>query len=142
MGTKLSRSDFRRQYSAVYQGLFVFYAAKRIPKEQPSINLGYELSMRLLNVPAERRCFETESYLRAIVGEYQAVTLTHIEILFTPSLKQDAIGALLALCRNRKICICWPGDISGNMLIYAEPSSPEYYEVDYTKFVDTYVITE
>ena len=142
MGTRLSRSDFRRQYPAVYQGLFVFYVAKRIPKEQPTINLGYELSMRLLNVPAERRCFETETCLRTIVDEYRTVTLTHIEVLFTPSLKQDTIGALLALCRNRKVCICWPGCISGNTLTYAEPSSPEYYEVDYTKFVDTYVITE
>ena len=84
MGTKLSRSDFRRQYPAVYQGLFVFYVAKRIPKEQPTINLGYELSMRLLNVPAERRCFETETCLRTIVDEYRTVTLTHIEVLFTP----------------------------------------------------------
>lgn len=33
-------------------------------------NLGYELSMRLLNVPAERRCFETETCLRTIVDEY------------------------------------------------------------------------
>ena len=142
MGTKLSRSDFRRQYPAVYQGLFVFSDAKRLPKDQPSINLGYELSKRLKDIEAERRQFEIDACLRSIVSEHKAVTLTHIEILFTPSLKQDAIGAILTLCRNRKICLCWPGHIRDGMFIYADPSSPEYYEADYTRFIDTYVITE
>ena len=54
MGTKLSRSDFRRQYPAVYQGLFVFSDAKRLPKDQPVINLGYVLSERLMGIPADR----------------------------------------------------------------------------------------
>lgn len=142
MGTKLSRSDFRRQYPAAYQGLFVFYNAKRIPKDQPTLSLGYELSKHLLDTPIDRYCIEAESNLCAIVADYKAVTLTRIEILFMPALRQDAIGALLALCRNRKICICWPGTINGNMLTYADPSSPEYYEVDYSRFVDTYVITD
>lgn len=142
MGAKIGRSDFRRQYPAVYQGLFVFSGAKRLPKDQPIINLGYELSERLMGIPSDRRCFEIDNCLRSIVETYIEVTLSHIEILFTPSLKLDAIGVLLSLCRNRKICLCWPGRISGDKLIYAEPSCPEYYEADYTKFIDTYVITE
>ena len=142
MGAKIRRSDFRRQYPAVYQGLFVFSDAKRLPKDQPIINLGYELSECLMGIVAERRCFEIDSCLRSIVEAHTAVTLSHIEILFTPSLNLDAIGVLLSLCRNRKICLSWPGLISGDTLTYAEPSSPEYYEADYTRFIDTYVITE
>ena len=142
MGAKIRRSDFRRQYPAVYQGLFVFSDAKRLPKDQPVINLGYVLRERLMGIPADRRCFEIDNCLRSIVETYTAVSLSHIEILFTPSLKLDAIGVLLSLCRNRKICLSWPGRISGNTLTYAEPSSPEYYEADYTRFIDTYVITE
>lgn len=142
MGVKIRRSDFRRQYPTAYQGLFVFSDAKRLPKDHPVLNLGYELSERLMVIPAEKRCFEIDACLRNIVENYAAVTLSHIEILFTPSLRQDAVGALLALCRNRKICLSWPGRIAGETLTYAEPSSPEYYEADYTRFIDTYVITE
>ena len=97
MGAKIRRSDFRRQYPAVYQGLFVFSDAKRLPKDQPIINLGYELSKRLMEIPPERRCFEIDACLRDIVEPYKAATLSNIEILFTPSLKADAIGALLGL---------------------------------------------
>lgn len=142
MGAKIHRSDFRRQYLAVYQGLFVFTDAKRLPKNQPVINLGYELSDRLMRIAADDRRFEIDKCLRSIVEAHPTVTLTNIEILFTPSLKIDAIGALLSLCRNRKICFCWPGYIHGEMLTYAEPSSPEYYETDYARFVDTYIIEE
>ena len=70
MGAKIGRSDFRRQYPAVYQGLFVFSDAKRLPKDQPIINLGYELSERLMGIPADRRCFEIDSCLRNIVEAY------------------------------------------------------------------------
>ena len=108
MGAKIGRSDFRRQYPAVYQGLFVFSGAKRLPKDQPIINLGYELSERLMGIPSDRRCFEIDNCLRSIVETYIEVTLSHIEILFTPSLKLDAIGVLLSLCRNRKIRLLWP----------------------------------
>lgn len=142
MGTKIRRSDFRQQYPAVYQGLFVFSDRKRLPKDQPNINLGYELGKRLVEVEPGRRCFEIDMCLRNIIEPHKAVSVSNIEILFTPSLKQDAIGALVSLCRNRKICLYWPGRICGELLTYADPSSPEYYEVDYTRFVDTYIVTE
>ena len=142
MGVKISRIDFRRQYLAVYQGLFVFSNAKHMPKNQPEVNLGYELSRRLLEINVQQRIFGLADCLRAIVAAYNAVSITHIEILFTPSLKQDVVGALLALCRNRKVCVCWPGHIGDRMLTYADPSCPEYYETDYAGLVDTYVITE
>ena len=142
MGTKIRRSDFRRQYPAVYQGLFVFSDRKRLPKDQPIINLGYELAKRLVDVETDRRCFEIDTCLRSIVETHKAVSVSNIEILFTPSLKQDAVGALVSLCRNRKICLFWPGRISDGVFTYADPSCPEYYEADYTRFIDTYIVTE
>lgn len=81
MGVKISRIDFRRQYLAVYQGLFVFSNAKHMPKNQPEVNLGYELSRRLLEINVQQRIFGLADCLRAIVAAYNAVTITHIEIL-------------------------------------------------------------
>jgi hypothetical protein len=67
---------------------------------------------------------------------------THVEILFTPSLEQDPVGLLLALCRNRKICIAWPGTMLDGKLFYATPDSPEYYECDPRALQDTYIIID
>ena len=142
MGTKISRSDFRRQYPAVYQGLFVFGNMKRMPKDVPAINIGKELSAYLLDIPPDSRITATSDFLKRIVEPYKAISFTNAEILFTPSLQQDPVRALLALCRNRKICLLWPGRISETSLTYADPSYPEYYEIDYTDCIDTYVIVD
>ena len=77
-----------------------------------------------------------------IVASYTAVTLTHPEILFSPGFHLDVIGALLALCRNRKMCIAWPGTMLEGKLFYATPNSPEYYECDLRALQDTYIIID
>lgn len=142
MGTKISRSDFRRQYPTVYQGLFVFGNIKRLPKDTPVINIGKELSEYLLDISLDARSEVVSDFLQHIVEPHKVVSFIHAEILFTPSLRIDPIRTLLVLCRNKKICLFWPGRISGESLTYADPSSPEYYEVDYTDCIDTYVIAD
>ena len=55
MGTKLQRRDFRAQYANSTQGLFIFQNSKLIPKDQPCINIGQELSAALSKVPLDER---------------------------------------------------------------------------------------
>lgn len=55
MGTKLQRRDFRAQYANSTQSLFIFQNSKLIPKDQPCINIGQELSAALSKVPLDER---------------------------------------------------------------------------------------
>jgi hypothetical protein len=142
MGTKLSRRDFLRLYSSVAQGLFIFQNPKRMPKDQPTINVGLLLSDKLCSTPTDRRGLHLPSLLLAIVSAHAAATLTNYELLFSPSLHQDVVGTLLSVSRNRKLCIAWVGRIDGERLIYADENNPEHYDQDYTHYVDTYIIIE
>ena len=80
--------------------------------------------------------------LENAVASYTAATLTHPEILFSPCFHMDVVRALLALCRNRKICVAWPGTMLDGKLFYATPDSPEYYECDPRTLQDTYIIID
>ena len=142
MGTRISRLEFRRMFAAIHQGLFIFESERRIPKELPVIHLGQRVSDRLCAMNADERRFQIDSVLREIIAADAAVHLTHIEVLFAPTLGINALGALLALCRNKKICLAWPGKVEDGRLIYGEPSQPDYYIADYSNMIDTYIITE
>ena len=142
MGIRLQRRDFRAQYGNCTQGLFIFQNPKRIPKDQPTINIGQELSAALTRISPDDRSLRASVCLTDIASKYPAATLEHIEVLFTPSLRLDALNAILATCRNRKLCVTWPGIIQGNNLTYATPDSPEYYQADIARYTDTYLITD
>lgn len=142
MGVKLQRRDFRIQYGNCSQGLFIFQNPKRIPKDQPCINIGQALSTALSKIQMEERSIRASIYMADIVNSYKAATLEHIEVLFTPSLHLDAIETIRTACRNRKICVAWPGSIQENTMTYATPDSPEYYQADIARYTDTYIITD
>ena len=141
MGTAIKRNDFKNQYPHISQGLFIFEKEKHIPKDQESLNIGEKLSRVLMDIEPDKRKTRAPDFLRDILEEYKAVNIEHIEILFTPSLDMDPVATILAYCRNKKICVVWPGKIQGERLIYSEPGSLEYYETNYKGFIDTYVIT-
>jgi len=138
----LNRLEFKLRYPAVRQGLFVVASEKRLPKGQNVIDIGRILSVALVEIPERERYDVVAPLLATTVSCHNAVTMTHIEILFTPELHLDVVGALLSLCRNRKICIVWPGAMEGGKLYYATPEDPEYYECDPRPLQDTYIITE
>lgn len=142
MATQLKRLEFKQRYPSMQQGLFVVLSAKRLPKDQAEVNLGRAVSVALAEIPAEDRPAMVPHALGDTVAPYSAVTLTHPEILFLPSFHLDVIGALLALCRNRKMCIAWPGTLLDGKLFYATPDSPEYYECDPRALQDTYIIID
>ena len=142
MATSIKRIEFKKNYPEYSQGLFIVQEEKRLPRGQDEINVGQRLSEELLTIPREERKANVLSLLSAMVAPYMVVTLSHIDILFTPYLQLDVLGTLVSLCRNRKICIAWPGGIYWNKVHYAEPNEPEYYEGDLNRFQDTYVIDE
>jgi len=141
VGTRIKRTDFKRQYALTKQGLFIFEKEKHIPKEQQVLNVGQELSKLLLDSGQNNLRDIAPEMIRKLLEPYREVTLSHIEILFSPSLALDPVAVLLTLCRNRKISFGWPGRIQGEKLFYEEPASPEYYEMNYRGFIDTYIIT-
>ena len=142
MATQLKRLEFKQRYPAIQQGLFIVLSAKRLPKDQAEVNLGRVVSAALTEIPAEDRPAMLPQTLGNAVASCNAVTLTHPEILFSPSFHLDVVGTLLALCRNRKVCIFWPGTILDGKLFYATPDSPEYYECDPRSLQDTYIIID
>ena len=127
-------------YDAYRQGLFIVRDEQRLPKEQKEINAGKDLSELLMKFPVEERRQRVLSLLEAMVSDYRTVTLLRIEILFTPYLELDVLGVLSTLCRNRKICIVWPGRIENGKAYYAEPGVPEYCERDLSRYQETYII--
>lgn len=142
MATRLQRREFRKQYAACRQGLFILANEKLLPKDQPELNIGQTLSEALCGIAHAQRKYHVQQLLQQTMDKCGDVTVTHIEILFTPSLEQDAAGLLLSHCRNKKICVVWPGSICDDRLTYAAPESPEYYEAETARFVDTYIITD
>lgn len=130
MATQLKRIEFKQRYPAFHQGLFIVLNSKRLPKDQAEVNIGRVVSTALAEIPAEDRPAMVSQVLGDTVASYTAVTLTHPEILFSPDFHLDVIGTLLTLCRNRKMCITWPGTMLDGKLFYATPDSPEYYECD------------
>ena len=142
MAASMKRLEFKQRYVEYVQGLFILPNEKRFPKEQPVVNLGKELSERLMPIPKEGRPNAVTNLLDDIIQPYRSVSLTHLEVLFTDYLKLDVLRSLLSLCRNRKICIVWPGNTISGRFIYATPERPEYYECDPANLQDTYIITE
>ena len=142
MATVLKRLEFKQRYPDFRQGLFIVSEEKRLPKAQDVLNLGRALSDELCRLPREDRPAVVAQTVSRLVSPFPAVTLTHLEILFTPGFDLDVVGLLLSQCRNRKICIAWPGTVMDGRLFYASPDRPEYYECDPQSLQDTYMILD
>lgn len=142
MATTLNRMTFKSSYKSYQQGLFILLSEKRLPKDQPTVNIGVELSEKMLSIPLSERTDIVPKILTDIVVSHKAVSLVHLDVLFTEYFNLDVVRALLSLCRNRKICIHWPGRIIDGRLVYATPDRLEYYECDPQSLQDTYIIQE
>jgi hypothetical protein len=98
------------------------------------INLGVELSRRLLDQTERQRIIQLPALLEEIASEEKAelLILDNTEILFNPALKQDPLRLLLGISRNRTVLASWLGQIVDGHLIYAEAGHPEFrrYSMD------------
>ena len=142
MGIIMSRMDYKQNYAKYHQGLFVVLNPKRLPKDQPEINVGKAVSAALCDIPKEQRKLRVSEALENALQHYGNVTLTQIEVLFTDYFELDVIRSILNLCRNRKICCLWPGQWHEGKLLYATPEFSEYYECDIKTLNEIYIIAD
>lgn len=96
------------------------------------LNVGIELSGRLLDVPLRRRGVRARTHFRELVDKAEeqsavgVVGLDHIEVLFTPDLELDVFGLLRGESVNRTLVVSWCGRVENGRAVYAEPSHPEH----------------
>ena len=81
----------------------------------PYINVNLELSRRLLDLTGHQRTLKVPSLLAEIVGttDNPVIVLDNLEILFDLYLKQNPLGCLQGLSRNRTVVAAWTGTVSG-----------------------------
>ena len=100
----------------------------------PLINVGVELSRRLLDLPGWLRPIRVAPLLDRIVTETEGdvVLLDNIELLFDVALRQDPLRLLQGLSRHRTVVAAWNGSKEDGHILYAVPGHPEYrrYPVD------------
>jgi len=93
------------------------------------VNLGLELSRRLLEMTERQRTLRLQRVLDDILSPYpleQVIILDNTEILFDRSLALHPLNLLQSLSRNRTLLAAWSGDIEDGWLTYASPGHPEY----------------
>ena len=94
----------------------------------PLINVGLELSRRLLELTERQRPIRAPHLLEHIVNETasEVVLLDNIEILFDTTLRQDPLRLLKGLSRSRTVVVVWNGSMEDSHIHYAVPGHPEY----------------
>jgi hypothetical protein len=97
-----------------------------------TFNVNLLLANNLRELPISRRKRAVKDILREALNEVndEIVYFERIEYLFDEELNQDPLKLFEYLSGNKVLLIKWPGDMSGNGLVYATPDHPEYYQVD------------
>lgn len=95
------------------------------------VNLGLELSRRLLDLTTRERPLRVASLFReTVTGEERTggppILLDNIEVLFARELKQNALNLIRSLARDRVVVVAWPGAVEDGRLRYAAPGHPEH----------------
>jgi hypothetical protein len=107
--------------------------------QYPMLNLGAELSRRLLDLTERQRVLQLPRLLDETLTSTGAgaVIFDNTEILFDPMLRQDPLRLLHGLSRNKTIIASWLGAVETGHLTYATPEHPEFrrYPVDDLLFV-------
>ena len=94
----------------------------------PLINVGVELSRRLLDLAEWQRPIRVAPLLERIAAETEGdvVLLDNIELLFDVALRQDPLRVLQSLSRRRTVVAAWNGSTEKGHILYAAPEHPEY----------------
>lgn len=95
---------------------------------QPMVNVGLELSRRMLEFAADQRPLQARPLLEEITAEAagDVVLLDNIAVLFEPSLQQDPLRLLQGASRNKTVVAAWTGELRDGTLRYAVPGHPEH----------------
>lgn len=92
------------------------------------INVGLELSKRLLAIDQPDRGKQAPNLLKALVeeGDPKGVILERLELLFEKSLGLNPLERLRRLAKDRTVVAIWQGKFQDGRLLYAEFGHPEY----------------
>jgi dephospho-CoA kinase len=94
----------------------------------PVVNVGVEISRRLLELTERQRVLQLPKLLEEVVEAFPSklTLLDNTEILFNTALRQDPLRLLQGLSRDRTIVATWLGKLDGHHLTYAVPEHPEF----------------
>ena len=97
-------------------------------EKAPMLNVGAEISRRLLDLTERQRVLQLPKLLEETVAAFPSklMLLDNTEVLFSPLLKQDPLRLLQGLSRDRTIIASWLGKVEGPHLTYAVPDHPEF----------------
>lgn len=92
------------------------------------INLGLELSKKLIKVPRQGRAKASALLFADLLNQRNThvLLLNHIEILFDKTLSIEPLKLLQSSAKNLTLVVAWPGEKTNTLLTYAMPSHPEY----------------
>lgn len=96
------------------------------------LNIGVEVTSRLLDVAPRKRPVRVRSLLRRLLDDVEkqrtelVIAVDHIEVLFDPSLQLDVPGLLRNEAANRTLVVSWPGTIIDTDATYASMPHPEH----------------
>ena len=94
----------------------------------PYINLGVELSKKLIELSVKQQVLMVSGLTKEIVNNIHSdvALVDNIEILFNPDLKIDPVRLLLNCSRNKTLVAAFSGKQIDDSIIYAELHHPEY----------------
>jgi predicted DNA-binding protein len=103
----------------------------------PLINLGLELSRRLLSLTIKQRKLKAAEIIEEILEEGGDLRLAidNTEVIFDPDLKLNPLGLLKNISRNRMLVWTWNGVMDGNHLIYSDAGHPEHHRIPSNEFI-------
>lgn len=101
------------------------------------VNVGLELSKRLLDLNIKERAQKVFIIFQDLLRDFRrengkssdAFILEGIEFLFEPSLHLLPVQLLQLTSRGMTLIVCWPGQVKGGFLTYADPSHAEYMRI-------------
>ncbi len=112
---------------------------RRISEEfqLPLINLGLELSRRLLSLTIKQRKLKAAEIIEEIIEERGDLRLAvdNTEVIFNPDLKLNPLGLLKNLSRSRMLVWSWNGELDDDQLIYSYAGHPEYHRIPSNEFI-------
>ena len=141
MGSVIDQKFFRTRRTAIPQALFLLQSERLLPPDSATLNLGIVVPEALRTVPASRRPQALQSTVEHLLSAMPAdVILRRVDILFDPAWRIDVLKFLLAVGRNRRFYILWPGTVTSTILEYSEPGRSDYCRYDISGYIDAYVV--
>jgi hypothetical protein len=108
------------------------------------VNLGTELSRRLLTIPADLRASQAEDSVARIIEDAgtKRVGLDNTEILFEAQLSLNPLELLKALSRFRLLVATWNGDYVDGCLFFGARTHPSHRDYRPTDLRDIQIIQQ